>query len=59
MFRDRMASNSRSCRSGNIELGMWGRVDAVFETGIDEEGEDSGSNKADSTAASFGVRLLF
>ena len=59
VVKDLIAFISRSCRSGNIELGMYGKVGAVFETEIDDDGEDSGSNKADSTAVSFEVRLVF
>jgi hypothetical protein len=35
---------------------MCGKLGAVFEADMNDEGEDSGSKRADKTAASFEVR---
>lgn len=57
LFRDWIALISFVCKLGNTESGMFGRLGAAFEIEIDDEGKDSGSNRADRTATSFEVRL--
>jgi hypothetical protein len=51
-----MAWISLCCREGKMESGMCGRLGAVLEMGIGDDGVDSGSNRADRTAASWEVR---
>jgi hypothetical protein len=56
LCRGWIALSSLCCRSARIESGICGRLGAVFETVIGDDGDDSGSKRAVRTAASWGVR---